>query len=153
MTDQPQEQPDFSNSVANVSGGVNANAEQINVGADVVGRDKVIGTYIEHYYAGGEEALTLPKVYHNLPQPDYGQFIGREEELAKVMRILRPYPHSQYPIVTIDGIGGIGKSALALEIAHRYLYDYGRLTPEERFDAIIWTSAKQTILFRLTKVA
>jgi len=59
MTDQPQEQPPESeNSVTNVSGGVNAHAEQINVGADVVGRDKTIsaGTYIEHYYAGSEAA-------------------------------------------------------------------------------------------------
>ena len=39
----------------------------------------------------------IPKVYHNLPQPDYGRFVGREQELAKVTRILRSYPHSQYP--------------------------------------------------------
>lgn len=93
--------------------------------------------------------LALPefrKVYHNLPQPDYGTFIGREEELAQVHGILRPYPHSQYPIVVIDGIGGIGKSALALEMAHRYLRDYDRLPEDERFEAIIWTSAKATVL-------
>jgi hypothetical protein len=61
MTDQSEEQkPESRNSVINVSGGVNANAEQINVGADVVGRDKTIsaGTYIEHYYAGSEPAVT-----------------------------------------------------------------------------------------------
>lgn len=87
-----------------------------------------------------------PKVYHNLPQPDYGTFIGREEELAQVTRILRPYPHSQHPLVTIDGIGGIGKSALALEVAHRYLRDYAQLPKEERFDVIIWTSAKSSVL-------
>jgi tetratricopeptide (TPR) repeat protein len=87
-----------------------------------------------------------PKVYHNLPQPDYGTFIGREEELAQVNRILRPYPHSQHALVTIDGIGGIGKSALALEVAHRYLCDYGQLSEKERFDAIIWTSAKAEVL-------
>ncbi len=95
------------------------------------------------------DSLALPepkKVYHNLPQPDYGHFIGREKELAQVHRILRPYPHSQEHLVTIDGIGGIGKSALALEVAHRYRRDYDRLPPEERFEAIIWTSAKQTVL-------
>lgn len=85
-------------------------------------------------------------IYHNLPQPDYGRFIGREEELAKVARILRPYPHSQYALVTIDGIGGIGKSTLALEIAHRYLRSYEKIPPEERFDAIIWVSAKKNTL-------
>ncbi len=84
-------------------------------------------------------------IYHNLPQPDYGQFIGREAELAQVMRQLRSYPHSQHALVTIDGVGGVGKSALALEVAHRYLRDAGSPSGE-RFDAIIWTSAKQTVL-------
>jgi hypothetical protein len=143
MTDQPEaKQPDAANSITNVSGGVNANAEQINVGADVVGRDKIV--HIERYYASGEAAPNKPKVYHNLPQPDYGQFIGREEELKRVHELLSP--NSRHFVVTIDGIGGIGKSALALEVAHRYLRDYDRLAPEERFEAIIWTSAKQTQL-------
>jgi tetratricopeptide (TPR) repeat protein len=99
---------------------------------------------------GGAPALpaspSKPKVYRNLPQPDYGRFVGREQELAQVVRILRPYPHSQHALVTIDGIGGIGKSALALEVAHRYLRNYERIPPEERFEAIIWTSAKQSVL-------
>jgi LuxR family glucitol operon transcriptional activator len=86
------------------------------------------------------------KVRHNLPQPDYGQFIGREQELAKVIGKLRPYPHSTNSVITVDGIGGIGKSALALEIAHRFLRDYDSLPTEERFEAIIWTSAKRTVL-------
>ncbi|GAB4412930.1 MAG: tetratricopeptide repeat protein [Anaerolineae bacterium] len=97
----------------------------------------------------GGAALALPsppKVFHNLPQPDYGRFVGREAEMAQVVRILRPYPHSQHALVTIDGIGGIGKSALALEVAHRYLRNFDRIPPEERFEAIIWASAKQTVL-------
>ncbi|CAG0984033.1 hypothetical protein ANRL4_02055 [Anaerolineae bacterium] len=114
MTDQPEEQqPESANSVTNVSGGVNANAEQINVGADVVGRDKIVN--IEHYYASGEAALGKPQVYHNLPQPDYGQFIGREQELTRVHELL--LPTSRHFVVTIDGIGGIGKSALACQCA------------------------------------
>ena len=87
-----------------------------------------------------------PKVYHNLPQPDYGRFIGRDAELSKVVRILRPYPHSQMHLVTIDGIGGVGKTALALEVAHRYLYASAQMPEEERFEAIIWPSARQPIL-------
>lgn len=87
-----------------------------------------------------------PPIRHNLPQRDYGQFVGRTTELAQIVRILRPYPHSQYPIVTIDGVGGIGKSTLALEVAHRYLHGFQQIPAEERFTAIIWVSAKQTML-------
>lgn len=94
-----------------------------------------------------KDAKKAPSIiYHNLPQPEYGQFIGRETELAQVIRQLRPYPHSQHPIVTIDGVGGIGKSALALEVAHRYLRGSNDIQLDERFDAIIWTSAKQSLL-------
>ncbi|MCP4402324.1 MAG: ATP-binding protein [bacterium] len=85
-----------------------------------------------------------PPVLHNLPRPDYGSFIGRESELEQIRQLLSPGHRSW--IVTIDGIGGIGKSALALEVAHRYLHQYEQFLPEERFDAIIWTSAKQTVL-------
>jgi LuxR family glucitol operon transcriptional activator len=88
---------------------------------------------------GGIRKTTL----HNLPQPDYEDFVGREEEIQRVMKQL--HPDSRPWIVTIDGIGGIGKSALALEIAHRYL-NPKRITSEERFDAIVWVSAKETVL-------
>ncbi|MBN1457537.1 MAG: AAA family ATPase [Sedimentisphaerales bacterium] len=87
-----------------------------------------------------------PTIYHNLPQPDYGKFVGRSVELQQLAQKLRPYPHSQAHLITIDGIGGIGKSALALEIAHRYLRNPDDLPPEERFEALIWTSAKRVVL-------
>jgi hypothetical protein len=58
MTDRTEEQEtEPSNSVANVSGGVNVESQrEVNIGGDAVGRDKTVsaGTYIEHYYAGGE---------------------------------------------------------------------------------------------------
>lgn len=92
------------------------------------------------------EQLQYIQPLHNLPQPDYGKFIGREQELTKAMRILRPYPHSQHSLVTIDGVGGIGKSALALEIAHRFLREIEHLPPEDYFEVLVWTSAKQTVL-------
>lgn len=108
---------------------------------------QAIGEQQKLLAASGRLGLPEPKkVYHNLPHPDFGHFIGREEELAQVHSILRPYPHSQEHLVTIDGIGGIGKSALALEVAHHYLRDYDRLSPEERFEAIIWASAKESVL-------
>jgi tetratricopeptide (TPR) repeat protein len=85
-----------------------------------------------------------PMVLHNLPQPDYVRFVGREEELASVHALLSPSERAW--VVTIDGIGGIGKSALALEVAHRYRREHDQLPPEERFRAIIWSSAKASVL-------
>jgi hypothetical protein len=84
--------------------------------------------------------------FHNLPQRSYAQFIGRERELAQLERLLLPHPRSRHFIVTIDGIGGVGKSALALELAYRYRDEYDALPPAERFDAIVWVSAKRTLL-------
>ena len=122
------------------SGGVAAGAGGVAVGGDVHGNVILVTP------PAAIPAPPRPKVYHNLPHPDYGTFVGRDEELKQVHRLLRPYPHSQHSVVVIDGIGGIGKSALALEVAHHYLRDHERLPKEERFDAIIWTSAKSTVL-------
>lgn len=85
-----------------------------------------------------------PRVYHNLPHPDYGPFVGREKELARIHELLSPA--SRHFLVTIDGIGGIGKSTLALEVAHHYLTHATTLPETERFYAIIWISAKHATL-------
>lgn len=85
-------------------------------------------------------------VLHNLPQPDYVKFIGRNQEKEKIIAKLRPYPYSRNPVITIDGIGGIGKSALALEIGHYFLNNCNKLEKREIFDAIVWTSAKIDVL-------
>jgi tetratricopeptide (TPR) repeat protein len=87
---------------------------------------------------------TLPR--HNLPARDYERFVGREEELGALRRLLQPYPKSRYHLMTVDGIGGIGKSALVLEAAYRLVDAYAELAPGERFDAIVWVSAKRTYL-------
>ena len=87
-----------------------------------------------------------PDILHNLPQPDISELVGREDELEIITGRLKPYPLSQFAIVLIDGIGGIGKSALALEYAHRHIRDYWDLEFEERWNAIIWVSAKGQFL-------
>ncbi len=84
------------------------------------------------------------KIYHNLYQPFFSDFIGRETEIAIIQKLLLPSSH--HSLITICGIGGIGKTALAMEIACRYLQKYDELSTEEFFDAIIWASAKPTIL-------
>jgi tetratricopeptide (TPR) repeat protein len=72
---------------------------------------------------------------HNLPRR--APFFGREKEIARAMDALSPEDRGWG--LMVDGIGGIGKTALAVEVA--YLCYEGA-----RFDAIFFTTAKQTRL-------
>lgn len=56
-------------------------------------------------------ALPAPR-----PPAALGAFFGREEELARLAAMLRA---PEYRLVTIGGIGGAGKTRLALELARR----------------------------------
>jgi DNA-binding SARP family transcriptional activator len=65
-------------------------------------------------------AATIPPVRpHQLP-PDSASFAGRARELAQLMRLLgQPAPDAPMVIVAINGLPGVGKSALATRAAHR----------------------------------
>jgi LuxR family glucitol operon transcriptional activator len=76
---------------------------------------------------------------HNLPTPDFDEtgFIGRKQQVAQVINLcLGPYP-----VITLVGDGGIGKTALALKVAYDIL---DRV--DCPYDAIVWTSSKTTQL-------
>ena len=87
-----------------------------------------------------------PRPWHNLPQRSYTRFVGRQAELAQLHTLLLPHPRSRHFVITLDGIGGVGKSALALELAYGYRDGYVDLPADERFEAIVWASAKRTLL-------
>lgn len=88
----------------------------------------------------------LPEIYSNLPSRT--EFIGRKKEMERVKAAL----NSRYFLICIDGIGGIGKTSLALEVIHECLrFSKGEIAFEEekqadsaipKFDGFIWTSAK-----------
>ena len=85
-------------------------------------------------------------VRHNLPLPDETPLIGREREFAELRSVLLPYPASQHAIVTIDGVGGVGKTALAKAVAYSYVTPGVDGDTDPGFHAIVWTSAKKTVL-------
>lgn len=80
------------------------------------------------------------RVLHNLPGAEFDDtgFIGRKEERIKIKDSLL---HSSYPVISIVGDGGVGKTALVL----RCLYDIID-EPEQPFEAIIWVSLKTKVL-------
>lgn len=80
---------------------------------------------------------------HNLPRPEHTQFFGREAELTRLMRLLSPEYGAH--LISIDGIGGVGKTALIIEMAYRCLCSsnkFSHTASAPKFDAIVFASAK-----------
>lgn len=70
--------------------------------------------------------------YQKIPERSYTKFIGRGEIYESLIRELSGHQI----ILSIDGIGGVGKSTLALEIAYN-AYN------QHLFDSVLWFSAKK----------
>ncbi|NUB12290.1 hypothetical protein GAY28_05900 [Azospirillum brasilense] len=93
---------------------------------------------------GDKSFLTEMKVFiqkeegpilHNLPFPDFDDtgFLGREELRQNVRKAI----YGRWPVITLSGPGGNGKTALALKAAYDLLEE-----PNNPFEAIVWVSAK-----------
>lgn len=79
----------------------------------------------------------------NLPKRPYDQLIGRDTWVNRVLKFLQD--SDAPPIVSISGMGGAGKTALAYEIADRALQSGS-------FKDVLWESAKQYDLLGNTLV-
>lgn len=75
-------------------------------------------------------------LHSNIPKIDAAEFIGREDKIEEVLNWLKS---NRAAIISIDGIGGVGKSTLAIEVANRII-------SQKIFNAVIWVSAKRDIL-------
>src|SRR3989441_4614988 len=119
------------------TGGVNVSGGQINVHGDMVGRDKIV------YEA---PAPVVPAL-HQLPPPP-GDFTGRAKELSELTQAVEK---SGVTISGLQGMGGVGKTALALKLAEQLTARYpdaqfyldlkgvslGPLTPKEALPHVI----------------
>jgi tetratricopeptide (TPR) repeat protein len=91
--------------------------------------------------APGAVSLVSPtlKPIHNLPPRS--EFIGREGERTRIHEALS---RSRSHLVSISGIGGVGKTSLALEVAYECLHaSEGRTQVEgiAQFSGFVWVSA------------
>ncbi|MEO8357070.1 MAG: tetratricopeptide repeat protein [Chloroflexota bacterium] len=89
---------------------------------------------IESLTSNGRER-DKTSVLASLPRRPY--FVGREDELKSIFESL--HPNSRTFIIGIEGIGGVGKSALAIEVSHRCVEN-------ELFESVIWISSKESVL-------
>ena len=97
---------------------------------------------LEKYRAelAGLEKATKPQVTlwpPNVPAERYYPLPGRERHLSQLLEVLQD-PHGS-PAVVIDGLGGLGKTAMAVELARRAVR-------EGLFAGVVGDSAKQEIL-------
>ena len=75
-------------------------------------------------------------ISHNLPIPDFDEtgLIGRDTEIEQVKQLSL----GGFPVISIVGEGGVGKSALALKVA------YELIEKDSPFDAVVWVTSKTT---------
>jgi hypothetical protein len=78
--------------------------------------------------------VSVPDCFQNLPHIRNTKFYGREAELQRLITHLQPQqPPSTLHACGLYGIGGSGKSQLALEFAYRNLAHY---------NAVFWISGE-----------
>lgn len=95
------------------------NVLQTNTGKD--GRNIVTGRdYIENQTINEAKKKVDPKRLTTLPRINPKDIIGREEELAQLRTLL----NDNKQVVVVNGMGGVGKTTLAMAYAFQYEDDY-----------------------------
>ena len=88
----------------------------------------------------------------SIPESQTDVFFGREDILQELERCLvgESKTRDALPIVTLWGIGGVGKTEIAHQYARRYIQRY-----KGKVDVVIWLGAERSDLLRnaFSKVA
>ena len=71
--------------------------------------------------------------------PEAAQFVARESELAEMLRLL--HGHKSRSAVVLHGLGGIGKTQLAIEYTTRH---------KEKYTAVFWLNANSDDSLKLS---
>lgn len=85
------------------------------------------------YPLQAELRTTSPQRLRYLPQPRDPHFSGRAEQLGALHGLL-----SRHRVAVLTGPAGVGKTALALEFAHRLADEQTRATPTAQLTQIAW---------------
>lgn len=65
--------------------------------------------------------------------PEIHYFVGRASNLTSIESVLLPFTPAERKVVVLHGLGGIGKSQLAIEYTKKHRRDY---------TAVLWLNAK-----------
>jgi WD40 repeat protein len=118
------------------------------IGKDVKDIKADVKSLLEKTSANSQDATALQKSYARflVPFPHNPDFVGRDSELSSLHEMLQQGQSivGIRPTVLV-GLGGIGKTQLAVEYAHAYRADYP--------SGVFWLNAINPLLFEFSDLA
>ncbi|MBD2595853.1 tetratricopeptide repeat protein [Nostoc spongiaeforme FACHB-130] len=105
------------------------------------GKLEILKAYLTKKYNGVPNTAPKQEIHHNIPLAlSREKFVGREAKLQELHQLLKKNQQ-----VAIAGMGGVGKTELALQYAHSHLVTYQ--------GGICWLSAVQDVGLQLVQFA